>query len=229
MRSQKSVSTNDRDETSDDLTMVSSVKDISINRSIEPRVEVLELSKSSFTQPKSVLVVKENNLQQARPIELKRKINSVVVEKKLPINRIKSTSSLFETDKSSSKESSQLSSLSLQEAFGKYKRDMIERSKKRQLMIEERARVRKEQSENEKKYALEMNLREKHERILRLMDSRKSNVKIGQKRRFSVHEIKEITRKNYEKLPEVKHKQKLENLEKTKRLNRIRSNVYQKV
>ena len=120
--------------------------------------------------------------------------------------------------------------MSLQEAFGTYKRDLIERSKRRQIMIEERSKLRKERAEYERSCAMEANLKFKEDKIAMALKARNSmNVNIGQKRHFSVNEIKEITRKNYEKLPEVKQKQHKQNLEKSKQLNRIRSNVYKKV
>ena len=135
-----------------------------------------------------------------------------------------------------------LEKMSLQEAFETFKFDLIARSRKRQTEIELRARQRQNFIDYERKLA---ELRSNSARpiksscsasnMLQQQKSRENYFEINdvhnkQKRRvMSAHEIKEMTKKNYSKLPEVKQKQVKQRLEQTKKMNLIKSSIYKKV
>ena len=139
--------------------------------------------------------------------------------------------------------------MSLQDAFSTFKYDLIARSLKRQKEIELRSKQRQNFIDYERKLA-ELNTERKSRGksgITRASCSA-SNVMSGQKSRdnyfevndvnkaqhqkrrvMSAQEIKEMTKKNYSKLPEVKQKQVKQRLEQTKKLNQIKSSIYKKV
>ncbi len=137
--------------------------------------------------------------------------------------------------------------MSLQDAFATFKYDLIARSLKRQKEIELRAKQRQNFIDYERKLA-ELNTKNKSKGISRSSYSASNVMKSGgsngnnrenyfeindvhkQKRRvMSAQEIKEMTKKNYSKLPEVKQKQVKQRLEQTKKLNLIKSSIYKKV
>jgi hypothetical protein len=144
-----------------------------------------------------------------------------------------------------------LEKLSLQDAFSTFKYDLIARSLKRQKEIELRSKQRQNFIDYERKLAelnAENRTRGKSGIITRsscsasnVMSAQKNRVNYfevndvnkaqqHQKRRvMSAQEIKEMTKKNYSKLPEVKQKQVKQRLEQTKKLNQIKSSIYKKV
>ena len=125
--------------------------------------------------------------------------------------------------------------MSLQEAFETFRRDLISRSRKRQIEIQQKAEQRQ----------LELEARRQHAEILRSSENRLYSLKSGYKtraqiedfnqdsyatkRRMSIQEIKTQNRRLYEKLPEVQQRQKIQQLEEKKRLNRMKSSIYKKV
>ena len=141
--------------------------------------------------------------------------------------------------------------MSLQDAFATFKNDLIARSLKRQSEIEARARQRQNFVDYERKLA-EMNSNAQSRRqnssaktisrascsasnVMTCKSGRENYFEVNdvlqkQKRRvMSAHEIKEMTKKNYSKLPEVKQKQVKQKLEQTKKMNLIKSTIYKKV
>lgn len=142
--------------------------------------------------------------------------------------------------------------MSLQDAFATFKYDLIARSLKRQKEIELRAKQRQNFIDYERKLAELNTNNNKSKGISRSSYSASNVMKSGgggggpngnnrenyfeindvhkQKRRvMSAQEIKEMTKKNYSKLPEVKQKQVKQRLEQTKKLNLIKSSIYKKV
>jgi hypothetical protein len=145
--------------------------------------------------------------------------------------------------------------MSLQEAFETFKYDLIARSRKRQTEIEQKAKQRQNFIDYERKLA-ELNGhhqkgagsakpslgRTSHSASNVLLEkngggggSRENYFEVNdvlqskQKRRvMSAQEIKEMTKKNYSKLPEVKQKQVKQRLEQNKKLNLIKSSIYKK-
>jgi hypothetical protein len=136
-----------------------------------------------------------------------------------------------------------LEKMSLQEAFETFKYDLVARSKRRQKEIEYRAQKRQEQVEYERKLA-ELNANKLNSARSRQIPVKNikptsngyyfeinDHIHNGNqyKRRMSTQEIKELTKKNYEKLPEVKQKQNKQRLEQNKKLTRLKSSIYNKV
>ena len=129
--------------------------------------------------------------------------------------------------------------MSLQEAFHMHKQSLIKRSQQRQLAIRDKNEERKMQADYERQVLENRLVRAREE----MMQKRMKEGKLGQngsssssssrvatnRRSMSVKEIKELTRKNYERLPEVKEKQIRERIEREKLLNKVRSSIYNKV
>jgi len=146
--------------------------------------------------------------------------------------------------------------MSLQDAFSTFKYDLIARSLKRQKEIELRSKQRQNFIDYERKLA-ELNTENKTRgksggisrsscsasNVMSAQKSRDNYFEVNdvnkaqqqqqhhhQKRRvMSAQEIKDMTKKNYSKLPEVKQKQVKQRLEQTKKLNQIKSSLYKKV
>jgi hypothetical protein len=131
---------------------------------------------------------------------------------------------------------SALEKMSLQDAFKHFKKDLIARSEKRLQVIEERSQVRHEEAEYKRKQQEQLD-KELAERKQALRRPNSTNALCNyfelktheRKRQMSAHEIKEMSRKNYEKLPEVKQKQMRQRLEQERLLNRIKYSIYKKV
>lgn len=213
---------------SDDLTLVSQIDSLIYNLNEQKsskhckqpttgEVQVVNLNNTSIHKPlKGVLVVKEN--EPTRRVGQLANNHSVCFQIEPPPPPPSCSSSNAKTD---------LSKLSLQEAFELFKKDLIMRSQKRQMKIEERARKREQLARR-----TEIELKLKEEKLLskmKLATARNNNQANRPKRRLSNQEIREITRKNYEKLTEVKEKQSREKLELSKKINRTKAYIYKKV
>ena len=119
--------------------------------------------------------------------------------------------------------------MSLQEAFETYRHDLLIRSRERQNNIKLKAEKRMAMAQLRLENA-ELNNDFKVERQQAKKQREKNQVEKQMRRpQLSTNEIKQITRKNYEKLPEVKEKQAKQRVEMDKKLNRFRSSIYQKV
>lgn len=120
----------------------------------------------------------------------------------------------------------------MQDAFKEYKLDMIRRSERRQIEIESRNEERKRQAEIQKlKFEIDMKFR--HTQQQKTKDENEPGYFImtnqKNKRVMSTKEIKDLTRKNYEKLTEVKDKLRNEKIEKAKKLNKLKYSMYTKI
>jgi hypothetical protein len=231
----------------EDLTLVSQVDSILENLNApsssdqsqlksHSKVEVIDLNNSSIMQaPKGVYVVRESCYASAS--------SSYMRSKSTQQEHIRGHShhhhvsaAAFDLQVSSNSENQinvkSLEKMSLQEAFEIFNRDLIMRSRKRQEQIEEKSKLRQATAEYERKRAIELELRQ-HEERSNLARANGGGGKVTTtslpKRRLSIQEIKEITRKNYEKLPEVKEREHQKRLEQSKVLNRARASIYKKV
>ena len=212
-------------------------------------VEVLNLKNTTiYEQPDNVIVVKENQNKDARcfftiPNETKfsSKSETLIVPK-----YTKSISSYSMTNLSN-KENSEPKKLSLQEAFETYRFDLISRSRQRQKEIQFRAEQRQtelefeaQQIENYHKRLKTQQMNKKLQFIKKKNEAMVRNSTKGlmfeinvdnfmHKRQMTQQDIKQQTKKMYEKLPEVKQKQLQQRAEEIKRNNRLKSSIYRKV
>jgi hypothetical protein len=126
--------------------------------------------------------------------------------------------------------------LSLQDAFKAFKSRAMERSQKRQAELQKRSEDRRQRAEFERR-VVEINMKHREEEKRRAREVYWANYAeslVGANQRtnrrvMTAQEIKSLTRKNYEKLPEVKEKLDRERVEKAKRMNKIKSAIYTKV
>ncbi|RNA20097.1 hypothetical protein BpHYR1_014906 [Brachionus plicatilis] len=189
------------------------------------QVEVVDLNDASvYKQPEGIRIIKENQIRKVSSDNKQLRSNfSTKREYFCDLsNRLKTVHSepaLKQNDNS-------FSSMSLQDAFLIFKKDLIERSNKRLRNIEERAQMRKLQAEYDQKQ-VQMNLKLKEVQRKFQVNS-KPKVEIPCKRAMSSQEIRILTKKNYEKLPEVRQKQHKERLEQTRKLNLVKSSIYKK-
>jgi hypothetical protein len=121
--------------------------------------------------------------------------------------------------------------MSLQEAFETYRHDLVIRSRERQKNIQLKAEKRMALAQLRLKNAeIEDNFKLENRRVKKYDRDTKNQVEKQIRRpQLSTNEIKQITRKNYEKLPEVKERQAKQRIETDRKLNRFRSSIYQKV
>lgn len=142
--------------------------------------------------------------------------------------------------------------ISLQEAFETHKQDLIDRSIRRQNVIQSRAQQRYQEAEFKRQHTEIMLAKQQQEQAIRLNKEQLNQLKSHRnqmnrnnltayfersedattslpRRRMSVQEIYSQNRRMYEKLPEVQAKQRNQRIEKAKELNRMRSSIYKKV
>ncbi len=117
--------------------------------------------------------------------------------------------------------------ISLQAAFLAHKNDLINRSKQRQAIIRERKEKRNLEAEFKRQYEYDLQIRRKLEKEEEMIRARQ--MRLRQRRRMSVQEIYNQSKKVYDRLPEVEMKQRSKKFEEMKRLNRMRSSIYNKV
>ena len=126
--------------------------------------------------------------------------------------------------------------MSLQEAFETFRRDLINRSRRRQIEIQQRAEQRNLEFEAKREFArsLKTNTYSGRNRRASLKPSFKTGVQFdlnnqeAPKRRMSIQEIKSQNKRLYEKLPEVQQKQSKQKIDEAKKLNRMRYSIYKK-
>lgn len=212
---------------------------LSFNKIKKSQVEVLNLKNTTIhQQPKSVFVVKENEIKKrTENKELKHAISLSNQEVKTALKNVQSEpvlkpsrtrtrtlSNKHQFEMPSSSSSSSFTQMTLQDAFMTFKKDLIMRSQKRVKEIEERSQLRNEKAEYERGQAqMNLKLREAQKRLFK-----QTSITQAPRRRLSSQEIKTITKKNYEKLPEVKQRQQKEKNEQAKKLNLIKSSIYKK-
>ena len=127
--------------------------------------------------------------------------------------------------------------LSLQESFEIYKYNLISNSRKRQREIQLRAQQRRQEAEYKTEQLTELERNFKNtikNRNLKLKEFNKDYFEINldnfvHKRQMTSKEIKNQTKKIYQKLPEVQQKQLKQRDEENKKRNRIKSMIYKKV
>lgn len=123
--------------------------------------------------------------------------------------------------------------MSLQEAFETFRCDLISRSRLRQKEIKFRAEQRQQEAEFRRLNQLnqERRLSEQKKSCLKKSNSYVllNMEKSSDRRRMSIQDIKNQNRKLYDKLPEVKQKQKQQRMEEEKRLNRMKTSIFKKV
>ncbi len=124
--------------------------------------------------------------------------------------------------------------MSLQDAFRTFKSKVIQHSRQRQLELQKRNEERRQRAEFERN-VVEINLKYKEEQRKKAREVYWSSYmdslvnQRANRRVMSEREIKSITRKNYEKLPEVKEKLDRERIEQDKKMNKIKAKIYTKV
>ena len=191
------------------------------------QVEVLNLNDASvYNQPEGIKIIKENEIRKVSSENQQLKSNFSNRNYFSDIsNKIKSVQSEPILKKHVDNVPS-FSNMSLQDAFLIFKKDLIERSNKRQKSIEERAQMRKLQAEYDRKQAqVNQKLKEVQKKF---QVSSRPKSEIPRKRVMSSQEIRILTKKNYEKLPEVRQKQQKDRYEQAKKLNLIKSSIYKK-
>ncbi|CAF1020419.1 unnamed protein product [Brachionus calyciflorus] len=196
------------------------------------QVEVLNLKNTSVhEQPRAVKIIKENEIRK-NSTEFK-ELRNITSENRIfsDLSNVKKQIKSVQSDPGFEKireeiPSPSFSKMSLQDAFMIFKKDLIERSQKRLRSIEERSQMRHLQAEYERKQA-EINIKLKEVQT-KLANGSRSHIEIPRKRVMSSQEIKNLTKKNYEKLPEVKEKQQKQRLQQAKKLNLIKSSIYKK-
>jgi hypothetical protein len=136
--------------------------------------------------------------------------------------------------------------ISLQQAFEMHKSDLIMRSKKRQRDIQQKAEQRRTEAEFKLKQREE--LREIEAQMLReqkyngtktsrtMVSFDVANIKKSRnplacmpKRQMTLEQIRLQTKRNYERLPEVRQMQIKKRVEEDKKLNRLKYSIYKKV
>ena len=126
---------------------------------------------------------------------------------------------------------SRLAKLSLQDAFKMFKANAIKQCERRQNELRERNEERRERAEFERQL-VEMNLKAKEEEQKKLRESKRAGMLASQKsvkRVMSTKEIKELTKRNYERLPEVQEKMIKNKIEQAKKMNKLKSSIYNRV
>jgi hypothetical protein len=125
------------------------------------------------------------------------------------------------------KEAKKEADVSLQASLRARRPDLIDRSEKRQARIQERREKRSQESEFKRQYEYDMQIRRKLEREEEMVRARQQRLR--QRRRISVQDIYSQNKKVYDKLPEVQMRQQKQRWEEAKRLNQMRSSIYNKV
>lgn len=118
---------------------------------------------------------------------------------------------------------------SLQEAFEARQAWFIRRSQRRQHEIQARAQERRMADQLRQELQIET-IRRENERKMResVMRSMENDKWCPRKRQMSLQEIRETTRKNYERLPEVKQRLVQQRLEEERQQNRLKYSIYAK-
>jgi hypothetical protein len=124
--------------------------------------------------------------------------------------------------------------LSLQDAFRAFKAKTIQHSQQRQIELRKRNEERRQRAEFER-HMVEINLKYKEEERRKAREAYWANYmeslanQRANRRVMTAREIRDLSRKNYEKLPEVKEKLDRERIEKERKMNKIKASIYTKV
>lgn len=183
-------------------------------KSIKPQAWFLPVTPKPNHQPNPAL----------RPIE-----HSVCQSPKTILRRRSHYTPLAQSEFSANQQVESVQNMSLQLAFETHKQDVIDRSIRRQDMIQMRSQERQQECEFRRQhYDLMMSKKLEHqEAVLKAKQQHLQRLKT--RRRMSVQEIYSQNRKLYEKLPEVQSKQKQERCEADKKLNRMKTSIFTKV
>ena len=128
--------------------------------------------------------------------------------------------------------------MTLQEAFEMFNFDKISRSRKRLKEIKLRAEERRHE-EQFKRERIHLGIDSeansvaqrhiKHQNLLLKHHPLSENLFLAQRRAMTSEQIKEQTNKVYKQLPEVKEKEKRMKVQEEKKLNRLKSSIYNRV
>ena len=131
-----------------------------------------------------------------------------------------------------------LKKMTLQEAFEMFNFDVISRSRKRLKEIKIRAEERRHE-EQFKRERIHLGIDSdansiaqrhiKHSNLLLKHHPLSDNLFLAQRRPMTSEQIKQQTNKIYKKLPEVKDREKRVRVEEERKLNRLKSNIYNRV
>lgn len=189
-------------------------------------IQIVEFD--SNKPPSHVQVIKENKLTRQpskQTTELVENFDGTIMS--LPRNEVIKVNQSMLSNKSSKE-----TRMTLQEAFQKFRPRIAQRIERRQKQLEENCKLRREQAEFERR------LNEKQLKIKEEEQTRKRQEMWRERylaaskmkaRGMTENEMRMLTRRNYERLPEVKQKVLRERLNHEKKLNQIRSKLYNNV
>ena len=148
------------------------------------------------------------------------------------------TSTNFEKDEDYEKPKRGLKKMTLQQAFEMFNFDKISRSRKRLKEIKLRAEERRHE-EQFKRERIHLGIDSdansvaqrhiKHRNLILKHHPLSENLFLAQRRAMTSEQIKEQTNKIYKHLPEVKEKEKRVKVQEEKKLNRLKSSIYNRV